>query len=369
MKIVKIINSLEQGGAEKLVVELLNELSVNHEVFLITFKDDSEVKNTFLLPELSSRVTYINLKLKRGLKLKDVIKLYKTLKQIKPDIVHCHLYVFFHTAFYAFFNRKTKYFHTIHNDAEADCSVKYLKIPRRLLYKWNIFHPVTISDQSRESYNKFYKLDNSTLIYNGRKTPEKSNNYIHVQNEIESLKEVSNNRVFVHVTRYDEKQKNHTMLIDVFNRLINEGKQIALLIIGVGFDSEKAIELKKKAKKGIYFLGSKNNVADYFCATDAFCLSSRHEGMPITLFEALACGCVPVCTPVGGIKDIITDGENGYLSSGTDEESYYQAVKKYLDNSDAINKEKLINYFENNFTIEKCASEHEQLYYKAISSR
>ena len=39
--------------------------------------------------------------------------------------------------------------------------------------------------------------------------------------------------------------------------------------------------------------------------SDAFCLTSVYEGLPISLLEAISCGCVPVCTPVGGITEVV----------------------------------------------------------------
>ena len=54
---------------------------------------------------------------------------------------------------------------------------------------------------------------------------------------------------------------------------------------------------------------------------DAYALCSSYEGMPISLIEAIGVGCIPVCTPVGGIVDVVHNGENGFLSDGIGEES------------------------------------------------
>lgn len=42
---------------------------------------------------------------------------------------------------------------------------------------------------------------------------------------------------------------------------------------------------------------------------DAYALCSSYEGMPISLIEAIGVGCIPVCTPVGGIVDVVHNGE------------------------------------------------------------
>lgn len=358
MKIVQVIYSLELGGAEKLVADLANEFSKEYEVYVVTFKTDDNPANRFHLPDLNSRVRYINLKLKRGITIGDVRKVYRTLKQINPDVVLCHLGVVFHVLPFAVLNPKTRFFHTIHNDAAVDASGRLGTIIRRWMYNRELFKAITISEESRDSFNRFYRLNNSHLILNGRATPEKTDRFSEVKAVIDSAKIHPDDLVFLHVGRQDVVTKNQKMLVEVFNRLIAEGQHVILALIGNDYDLPEGETLKKMAAPGIYFFGPQQNVADWYLNADAFCLSSRVEGMPISLIEALGCGCTPVCTPVGGIKNIIIDGVNGFLSEGTDGESYYQAVKKYIQNKNSISKENLKAFFEAHYTIEKCAGEY-----------
>ena len=74
---------------------------------------------------------------------------------------------------------------------------------------------------------------------------------------------------------------------------------------------------------------------------DAMCLPSIWEGMPVTLLEALSVGCIPICSPVGGIVDVINNGVNGVLSASSSAEDYYAAMKVYMSYTDEdINKMK-----------------------------
>ena len=138
-----------------------------------------------------------------------------------------------------------------------------------------------------------------------------------------------------------------------------------LLVLGIDFDTTEAKELVQNSRAGIYYLNAKKNIADYFLNADAFCLSSKFEGLPITLLEAFACGCIPICTAVGGIKDIIQDGVNGFLDHEITNESYYKTVKRFMSQKEEIDKEKLVKYFIDNFSIKKCAAEHLAVYAKA----
>ncbi|GAB1452030.1 hypothetical protein MASR2M47_20860 [Draconibacterium sp.] len=66
MKILQIIYSLSSGGAERFVVDLSNELAeMTNDVVLCTLRDDSQGNNGFYKSEISSKVNYINLKLKK----------------------------------------------------------------------------------------------------------------------------------------------------------------------------------------------------------------------------------------------------------------------------------------------------------------
>jgi len=91
--------------------------------------------------------------------------------------------------------------------------------------------------------------------------------------------------------------------------------------------------------------------------SDAFCLSSSWEGMPISLIEAFFTATIPVCTPAGGVKDMIKDGVNGILSTDLSKGSYKEAIIRYLNmNIDEIEKMKTELVASSNlYLIEECA--------------
>ena len=67
-------------------------------------------------------------------------------------------------------------------------------------------------------------------------------------------------------------------------------------------------------------------IAPVFEAIDVFLMTSVHEGLPMALLEAMAHGAVPVCTAVGGIREVVTDGENGLLIQPDDAAGLAEAL-------------------------------------------
>jgi glycosyltransferase involved in cell wall biosynthesis len=362
MKILQFIYTLEPGGAERFVVDLSNELVKTNDVKLYVLRDDKIGNWGFYVPEIDEKVVYTSLKIGTGVKPQIIWKFYKILKTEQPDIVHCHLnLVNYFFILSILFRKKIRFIYTIHNTAKTEVKSGVEKFIRHFFFKHSLFNPVAISDETKNSYEAYYKLKNAILILNGRKFSGKTSSYEGVAEEISKLKKTPETLVFCHVAAYCY-AKNQKMLVSAFNKLSSEGHDVILLIMGDGFDN--ATELKALAGDHIHFLGLKSNVNDYLYAADAFCLSSVYEGMPISLIEAFACGCIPVCTPVGGIINTIEHGVTGFLSRTVSETDYVDALVQFIKSGSLINKELLVTYYHENLSIEQCAGEYLKLYNK-----
>jgi len=355
MKIVQLIYSLSSGGAERFVVDLSNELArQGHDVHIVIFRDNPGAE--FYRPLIENGVKFHNMGIKEGFGLLRVFKVIKTLHSMAPDIVHCHLNVVPYIYFYALLCFSIKFFHTLHNTARHTVGSRFQLLINRFFYKRSIIRPISISGESNDSYAELYRLPRATLIPNGRSKIYATDFFCQVKEEVDSYLSKQDTPIFVHVARYHP-SKNQDLLVSVFNHLFEEGTNFLLLVIGNGyFSSESANTLREKACESIKFLGEKQNVGDYLLVADAFCLTSFYEGLPISLLEALSAGCVPICTRVGGISDVITDGVTGYLSDRVDFDSYYNALKHYLASPASIKKSNLSDYFSSKYSIEKCAS-------------
>lgn len=364
MKIVEMIPQLSSGGAERFTVDLCNELvALNHEVYLVVFHPLE--KTGFYANDISNRVHIVVMNKKAGIDLMLPFRLFSFIKQIKPQIVHTHLRAILYNSLTAIFNRKIKCFHTIHNEAKREAGAGIDRIIRKFAFRHNLITPVTISSDSQNSFIDFYKRS-AVMIVNGRNLPNDFQVGERLLVEMQSYKKTDRTRILVQLARMEE-QKRHLVMARVVRRLVDEGFDFSVLMIGRKKD-EYVSRIEQLKCPNIYMLGEKHNPLEYLHEADAFCLSSSFEGMPISLIEALGMGAVPICTPVGGIVNTIQDGVNGFLSKDIEEESYYQAMKRFLllDDEQLAKMKQAVRESYKPYSMTECGGKYEKLFKKVI---
>lgn len=147
---------------------------------------------------------------------------------------------------------------------------------------------------------------------------------------------------FLFVGRLD-KQKNLENIVKAFR-----GLDIGLDIIGEGCLQEKLRQLKQDNGVDIKFIGKVDNseLPLMYNSYRYYLLASLYEGMPKTLLEAMACGCICLGTNVEGIKEVLTDGDNGFIIDNISASAIQEKIKSVIENSDisdiAVNAEKYV---------------------------
>ena len=326
MKILEIIPQLSQGGAERFVIDLCNELSKEHEVILAVLHNVDN--HGFFRKELSERVRLISMNKRMGMDWRLFFRLAKLIRNEKPDVVHTHLRGIVYTFLSYIFPSKIKFIHTVHNDAKMEAGGGVSKWCRKLAFGLKRVHPVTISEESQRSFKEFYHLP-STLIYNGRPPYNFNTDISAVQQELENIKTNKHAKIIVNIARI-QPQKNQLPLAKAIDNLNKQGYAIELAIIGSKANKQIVNDIEALNSPYVHLLDVRTNPRDYMRAADAFCLSSIYEGMPITLIECFSVGAVPLCTPVGGIINMIQDGENGLLAKGSNQEDIEEMIKRFL---------------------------------------
>lgn len=353
MRIIQFINQLGSGGAERFVVDLANEQAARgHDVTLLMLRSDADPLFGFNCKFVSEKVKLISLKLAPGIRLKDISLVIRTIRSINPDVVHSHLGVLPYLLPFAFMRSNVKFFHTVHSLAHFDTQSRLICVINKICFSKHV-NAVTISKECSKSFKDYYKLNDCAQIDNGRAAVGASSDFESFSEQMSCLKRP----VFVHVARYAH-EKNQELLVDAFNDLSSQGIPFTLLVVGENY--HKVPELVAKACENIRFEGVRNNVGDYLLISDYFCLSSRVEGMPISALEAMSCGLPIVCTPAGGLVDVVVDGVNGILSKDQSKQEYLRAIEKAMNTQ--FDKEKIKSIFCENYSIVHCANKYINLY-------
>ena len=132
-------------------------------------------------------------------------------------------------------------------------------------------------------------------------------------------------------------QKGFDRLLKVHQKLLNEGFPHKILIIGDGYDFENIKNLKNElgVSNTATLLGFSDNPYPYFKAADFYVLSSRYEGFPTVLFEAITLKKRIIASDVSGVREMLEDGKLGCITENS-EEGIYVAMRKALESPETF---------------------------------
>lgn len=131
--------------------------------------------------------------------------------------------------------------------------------------------------------------------------------------------------VIGHVGALDDSHKGQRQILALATRFLTSAPEFRFVLVGSGRDGE-SLRADAKDLPNVIFAGQVDNVGDYLAAFDLFLYPSRHEGLGSILIDALAAGLPVVATAVGGIPEIVVDGENGTLVPPGDVDALERAV-------------------------------------------
>ena len=127
--------------------------------------------------------------------------------------------------------------------------------------------------------------------------------------------------------------KNYPGLIEAARIVVDRGVPVRFATAGQGQLEAETAELHRRSGLGDRFslLGYRDDTTRLIAAADIFVLASHHEGLPVTVMEALTLG-VPVVAPsVGGLPEVVTDGDNGILVAPGSSRALADAIERALD--------------------------------------
>ncbi len=130
--------------------------------------------------------------------------------------------------------------------------------------------------------------------------------------------------------------KNHRLFLEMARRLISEGFAARFMIVG---DGELRRELEESAGDlgdRIFFTGWRRDLPQVYSELAVVVNTSANEGTPVALIEAMAAGAPVVATAVGGVPDVVRNGETGWLVPNDDCGALAAAVKAAVREGEAV---------------------------------
>jgi len=325
-KIIFVAQSLRRGGAERVVSLLSQEFErMGNRVKIVLFSNDIEYEYGGEVINLNTPASS-NYFIKLFRLFQRVHKLRKIFKNEKPD----YIFSFMESCNFASILTGENVVVSIRNNPEKKHNW-YQKLLIKILYNFkNVKKIVSVSKEIEKILNKDYSLNNTITILNP----------IIIDNNYKIKEDLSKYRPFVLGVGRLHKQKNFDLLIKAYSKT-QVKKDAKLLIVGEGKE-RKSLELlinSLNLDDQVILVGQKGNIKDYYMQCDMYILSSRFEGFPNVLVEALSnnCACIATDCPTGP-NEIIKNGKNGLLVENENEEELRKSIDKLYFDKELKNK-------------------------------
>ena len=281
-KVLFIINSLGQGGAERVVASLANEMCKNNEVTIITIYED-------LAYELDPRIHVYVLKQKSG-KVGKLLTLFKLKRQLNKLVGHLESKKTFdvmtvHLPFAHLITRNTYFakrsFFVVHTVYSKEMNLMIAKGLVKYIYLNK--HVITVSEGVKNEFDQIFKAKYRTI----QVIPNPIDIRL-IQKEAEEELDVDF-RYILGIGRF-EKIKRFDLLIEAFSQS-DASAGYKLVLLGDGTEREKleALCLKLDIKDKVVFPGWQNNPYKWMKNAALLVVTSAFESLGNTLLESLAC--------------------------------------------------------------------------------
>tara|TARA_B110000879_G_C11087730_1_gene477624 strand:- start:16 stop:1155 length:1140 start_codon:yes stop_codon:yes gene_type:complete len=278
--------------------------------------------------------------------LKALMLLIKLMRIFKFEVIHCHTptaSVIVRLAYILSFQWKSFIFYTAHG------FIFYKGSP---LKNWLIFYPIeilmsfatdciiTMNNEDWGYINKpwfrcKYKYNIDGIGVNPDRLALNTNSQS-LNNLRAELKIEPKDQVFIYIGEFN-KRKNHRYIFDAIRKLIECTEEKFVVLFAGGFSTEKkyCAEYAKKHhfENHLRFLGYRNDISNLIAISDIGITSSKTEGLPIGVLELMFSKKLVLASNIRGHKEILKDGENGFLFDLSNSDSLKNKMLLFLKNT------------------------------------
>ncbi len=325
-KLMIVVPHLRTGGGQKLAIDeaIGFQNNPNYEVVILSLYAKEDNIFTKEAEKNNIRVIYLDKGTKKSIGIMSTIK--NVIKKEKPNVVHTHLLALPYVVWAALGTKKDiAYYHTVHNVAERE-GAGMMGMFERFAYKFAGFTPIAISDYCCDTIVSYYGLErkNIPIVYNGIDTKRFVCTVPYENRNNDRIRFISTGRM--------QPVKRHTLMVEAFAEATTGREDVELIFLGDG-------ELREQVEAKISELGVSNkvvlkgvvsNVEEELNAAHVYLMCSEHEGLPLSVLEAMSSGLPVVATKAGGTIDVVDSG-NGILCDVDHKEQIVDAIKKMLE--------------------------------------
>ena len=387
MKILHIIPTLRKGGAERLVLDIVKQLTTLNgvDVRLVIFRN----KIKFNTIQINSLVSIIPSKVELSVKRKweiNIKELQQFIDSFKPDIIHTHLFEAELVSRFCIYP-EARWFSHLHDNLiqlnnfgiksllnKSAITNYYEKKVLFNQYKKNGgTHFIAISKHT-EKYAKSIQSSHPVTLLPNAIDVQRFQNPTDFQKRIEngglSIIEGNHSPLTTHYSPLNiniinigsfTDNKNQQFLIDVLLKLNDFVIKLKFYFLGEGELLEKFE--KKAIKLGVqdqcHFLGNIENVEEYLWKSDVYVHAAKSEALGLTLLEAMASGLPVITLDGGGNRDLMINGKNGFLIEKQDPKEFSDRILQVYQNKEISDFNR---QFANQFDIESYCDKLLEIY-------
>ena len=323
-RILQIVDSLTIGGTESVAVNLANDISglPGFEAFLVCTRDEGA-----LVKRIKPSVKYLFLDKKHQLDAKAILKLHRFIGRHKIDIVHAHSTSFFYPVLLKLFHRYKLVWHDHYGmeiKADGKRSYPYIAFSR--------FMDFAISVNEKLLANNIEHLH----VAAGQQT-YLPNYSVYIPTNSSGDTVLKGTKEFRIVCLANLRpQKDHATLINAFNLIKKRFPLATLYCIGIALGDAYESDIRQLVaqldlEKDIFFTGSVENPFVYLENAAVAVLSSKSEGLPLSLIEYGLASLPVVCTNVGQCAELLQNGKNGILVASQNETALADGIMRFFD--------------------------------------